>query len=145
MGIRLIGGLSFTELDAKDSRKVAIVNETLARRYLPGGDVIGKRAALIFESMRFYPDRAPELDIPLGMREIVGVVADVKHSNLESAPVPEMFIPHSQRPVGRLPPSYLGRARAGAHVRRLAPIEPPGSRGGRHRPDRFLPAFLRRW
>ena len=39
------------------------------------------------------------MDINLGLREIVGVVQDVKHSKLDAASVPEIFLPLAQRPV----------------------------------------------
>src|SRR3989442_840356 len=49
------------------------------------GTRLGKRAALVFEALRFRRDGPPELDIKLGLREIVGVVEDVKHSKLQQA------------------------------------------------------------
>ncbi len=99
MVVPLIKGRAFNERDTGESPRVAIINETMARRYWPNEDPIGKRVALIFESLRFFPDRPPEKDMALGLREVAGVVSDTKHSRLESEPVPEMFIPFSQRPV----------------------------------------------
>src|SRR5207253_4576037 len=43
MGIPLLKGRDFTEQDGKDQPRVFLVNETLARRYFPGEDPIGKR------------------------------------------------------------------------------------------------------
>jgi putative ABC transport system permease protein len=99
MGIQLLQGRAFTERDTREAPRVTMINETMARRYWPNEDPVGKRVALVFESLRFFPDRPPEVDISLGLREVVGVVADTKHARLEDAPVPEMFIPFSQRPV----------------------------------------------
>jgi putative ABC transport system permease protein len=99
MGIALIQGRDFEARDAKDSLKVAIVNETMARRYWPNQSALGKRVALVFESLRFRRDGPPDLDIKLGLRKIVGIVADVKHSRLDGLPVPEMYVPLAQRPV----------------------------------------------
>lgn len=99
LGISLRAGRFFTERDNGDSPKVAIINETMAQRYWPRENPIGKRVALNFEAMKFHPDRAPDLDIPSGMREIVGVVADVRHTGLMTAPVPEMYVPFEQRPI----------------------------------------------
>jgi putative ABC transport system permease protein len=99
MGMVIREGRAFRESDDTEAPRVALVNETMARRYWPDENPIGKRVALDLEAMRFYPDRAPDMDIPSAMREIVGVVADVKHSRLEGEAVPEMYIPYLQRPT----------------------------------------------
>jgi putative ABC transport system permease protein len=102
MGISVSQGRDFTDADRKDSARVALINETMARRYWPGEDPIGRKAALVFEALRFFPDRAPELDPALGAREIVGVVSDVKQSRLEDETIPAIYTPLSQRPVAGL-------------------------------------------
>ena len=99
MGMRLRQGRAFTAADNDKAPRVAVINETMARRYWPGENPIGKRAALDFEAMRFYPDRAPDFDLALGLREIVGVVADVKHTGLAGETVPEFYAPLAQRPA----------------------------------------------
>jgi putative ABC transport system permease protein len=99
LGMRLRQGRGFTAADNDKAPRVAIINETLARRYWPGENPIGKRAALDLETMRFYPDRAPDFDLAMGLREIVGVVADVKHVGLAGETVPEFFTPLAQRPT----------------------------------------------
>jgi len=98
LGMRLRQGRVFTAADNDKASRVAIINETMARRYWPGENPIGKRAALDFEAMRFYPDRAPDFDLALGLREIVGVVADVRHTGLAGETVPEFYAPLAQRP-----------------------------------------------
>jgi putative ABC transport system permease protein len=102
LGMRLRQGRGFTAADNDKAPRVAIINETMARRYWPGENPIGKRAALDFEAMRFYPDRAPDFDLALGLREIVGVVADVKHTGLAGETVPEFYAPLAQRPARNL-------------------------------------------
>lgn len=99
MGIRILEGRGFTARDREGSPRVAIVNESMAKRYWPGESPIGRRVALDFEAMRFFPDRPPEFDIASGMREIVGVAADVHHQGLDVPPSPELFVPYLQRPV----------------------------------------------
>jgi putative ABC transport system permease protein len=99
MGIAMASGRAFTPRDGAGAQRVAIVNEAMARRYWPGENPIGKRVALDLEAMRFFPDRPPTLDIPAAMREIVGIVKDIRHSSLESSPVPELYIPYLQRPA----------------------------------------------
>jgi putative ABC transport system permease protein len=99
MRIEFAGGRPFSDRDIATGPRVAIVNEAMARRYWPGQDAIGRRVALDFETMRFHPDRAPDIDIPAGMREIVGVVRDIRHGSLRTDPVPELYIPYQQRPT----------------------------------------------
>ena len=99
LGMQLRQGRGFTTADNDKAPRVAIINETLARRYWPGENPIGKRAALDLETMRFYPDRAPDFDLALGLREIVGVVADVRHAGLAGETVPEFYAPLAQRPT----------------------------------------------
>lgn len=98
LGVPLLAGRYFTDQDDENSARVTIINETMARRYWPGENPLGKRVTLNFEAMRFYPDRAPDLDLPAGMREIVGVVGDIRHVGQTTAAKPEMYVPLAQRP-----------------------------------------------
>lgn len=84
MGIRLIRGRVFSERDTAESPWVVIVNETMARRMWPGEDPIGKRFTILSGK------RAPA--------EVVGVVADVKHTGLDMESGLEMYVPCDQRP-----------------------------------------------
>jgi predicted permease len=85
MGIRLIRGRYFTEDDNEKALAVAIVNETLARRYWPGEDPIGKRIRGGFEGKEWVP--------------IVGVVSDVKEQGLDLPTHLEMYRPFAQSPL----------------------------------------------
>jgi putative ABC transport system permease protein len=82
MGVSLLRGREFTELDGPDAPKVVLVNETLARHYFPNNDPIGKRIITGF-STQFA-------------REIIGVVKDIKHSDLQSASTAQVFAPYHQ-------------------------------------------------
>ena len=82
MGIGLVSGRAFTVDDRADGLKVAVINEAMARMYWRGENPIGRRLALDFDTLRFFPDRPPEPNIAAGMREIVGVVKDVRASSL---------------------------------------------------------------
>jgi putative ABC transport system permease protein len=99
MRIGVAAGRAFSDRDAAGAPRVAIVNETMAKQYWPGENPIGRRVALDFETMKFHPDRPPEIDVPSGMREIVGVVRDIRHGSLRSTPVPELYVPYQQRPT----------------------------------------------
>jgi putative ABC transport system permease protein len=122
MGIRLVSGRGFSETDTETAPRVAVVNETLAQLLWPDAEPIGARAALTLESLRFRRDGPPQIDTALGMRQIVGVIADVRHSGLAQAAVPEMYVPFAQRPVrsmtvvvrttpGHDPNEFVGAAR----------------------------------
>jgi len=86
MGTRLLAGRDFTEQDDQKSQRVAIVNETFARRFFPGEDPIGKRFSL----------RQAE-----GIKnQIVGVVEDGKYAGLNEGPKPYVARPVWQSDVG---------------------------------------------
>jgi len=82
MGMRIIKGRAFTGRDNAAAPKVAIVNESMAKRFWPNQDPIGKRISTDYQ--------------PPVWREIVGVVEDVRHSGYDSDPAPEMYFPYSQ-------------------------------------------------
>ena len=128
MGFRLLEGRAFTAGDHTAGRKVAVINQTMARRFWPGEDPVGRRVALDFEAVKFFPDKPPILDLESGMREIVGVVADVRHAGLATEPVPEIYTPFAQRPAREM--SFVVRgagdparwaARFGHEVRSVDP------------------------
>jgi putative ABC transport system permease protein len=99
MGITTIEGRDFTKQDHAQAPRVTIINEAMARRFWPGQSAIGKRIALDYEALKYFPDRPPQLDIAPALREVVGVVRDVKHTGLETQPQPEMYIPDRQMPA----------------------------------------------
>ncbi len=83
MGIPVLKGRAFTDQDRAGSPPVIIVNETLARKYWPNTDAIGKR-------MRYT---GPLEQNP--WMQVVGVVKDVKHEM--NLPITEDFyVPHAQ-------------------------------------------------
>jgi putative ABC transport system permease protein len=90
IGIRLARGREFTERDGKDAPPVAVVNEAFARRFFRGDDPVGKRL--------IYNDG----DNNKVAREIVGVVADVKHESLADEDAPEVYVPFAQHPQSEM-------------------------------------------
>jgi putative ABC transport system permease protein len=96
LGVPVLRGRAFTAADNANTSRVAMINDTMARLYWPGEDPIGKHIALDFEAMKFFEDKPPEFDLAAGLREIVGVVGDVKHLGLENEPTPEMYVPLAQ-------------------------------------------------
>jgi putative ABC transport system permease protein len=89
MGIALMKGRAFTEQDRAGAPDVMIINEALARRYFPDEDPVGKR---------LIGNRLQLLGGDEVTREIVGVVADVRHFGLDAEARPEMYFPYNQDP-----------------------------------------------
>ncbi|HMV86470.1 MAG TPA: ABC transporter permease [Blastocatellia bacterium] len=90
MGIPIIRGRYFEERDTADSAPVAIIDESLAKKYWPNEDPVGKRIS--FEggaNNRIW-------------REIVGLVGHVKHTDLEGESRAQYYMPHSQRAQPRM-------------------------------------------
>jgi predicted permease len=80
---KLVAGRFFTEDDDASKPLVTIINKALARQYFPGEDPIGKK----------FGDT--ELT-PKSLREIVGVVDDVKEGSLDSEIWPAEYDPFNQ-------------------------------------------------
>ncbi len=84
MGIPLLRGRAFTERDNAGSPEVIVINDTLAAKYWPNEDALGKRMTIGYNNS--------------GPREIVGIVAGVKNGNLADAAAPQMYTPFDQTP-----------------------------------------------
>ena len=84
MGIQLLRGRTFGDEDKPDSPAVALVSDTMARRYWPGEDPVGKRLC---------PGR-PEKDSD--WVTVVGVVNDVRQFGLDVAVKPQMYLTYEQ-------------------------------------------------
>jgi predicted permease len=82
---RLLLGRYFTDGDDLTKPKVAIINQALAKRYFPGEDPIGKK----FGDTKLTPK---------SMKEIVGVVDDIKEGPLNSEIWPAAYYPFNQDP-----------------------------------------------
>jgi predicted permease len=102
--IRLLQGRPFTDHDNETAPAVAIVNETLARRYFPGETPLGKRV------------RVGDGDKP--WREIVGVIADVRQRNMDEDIAPIVYSPWYQAADNSL--SIIVRTNAEADLRGLS-------------------------
>ena len=83
LGERLVRGRTFTASDRAETLPVALVNEALARAYLPGQDPVGRR-------IRMGSDGEPP------WMTIVGVVRNVRHNGVTAAVKEKFYVPHSQ-------------------------------------------------
>lgn len=83
MEIPLIQGRFFDQQDTANHLPVVIINETMARRFFPSENPIGKRI---------------DISGPTYLRQIVGVVGDVKQAGLKASVSPQVYEPFAQKP-----------------------------------------------
>jgi predicted permease len=90
LGVPLVAGREFTAQDTAQSQKVAIISESLARKYFGDTNAVGRR-------MKFGAGNSP-LDM-----EIAGVVKDSKHGNVRDKVQRFTYTPYSQsRAIGEM-------------------------------------------
>ena len=83
IGMRLQRGRVLTPFDVENAPGAVVINETMARRYWPGVEAVGRR-------FRLRAGARPETVT------VVGVTADVRQSALSEPPTPEMYLAHAQ-------------------------------------------------
>jgi len=84
MKIPIAAGRDFAASDAATAPQVAVINQTLANRYFPGENPIGKRVRI---------DEPGEQ-----WSAIIGVIGDVRHEGLSTPVEPEIFAAYTQNP-----------------------------------------------
>lgn len=82
---RLLRGRTFKDSDDATKPNVVVINQTLAKKYFPGEDPIGQR----FGDTDLHPDT---------LKEIIGVVDDIKEGPLDSEIWPAYYAPFNQHP-----------------------------------------------
>ncbi len=89
LGIPLRAGRNLSEQDNEGQPGAVVINETMARRYWPKENALGKR-------IRLGPNtKAPWL-------EIVGIAADARNFGLDSEARPEVYVSYQQSPSERM-------------------------------------------
>lgn len=91
MEILLLEGRSFSPYDTSQSPKVAIVNETFAKRFFPSAKPVGAHI-LTYSGIGNVPDTSM----------IVGVVKDVIDRVGQTADMPQLYVPFLQNPVSSM-------------------------------------------
>jgi putative ABC transport system permease protein len=86
VGARLLNGRFFTESDNENSHPVIIINRSMALKYYPNEDPLGK----------FIEPARGLMTKEWGPREIVGVVDDIKNDGLDKEAHPEVYSPYFQ-------------------------------------------------
>jgi len=82
MGIPIVAGREFTDRDALNQPRVAVVNDAMAKKHWPHESPIGRRVSFSTDEPHWY--------------EIVGVAGNIKHRTLEAADRPELYVPYRQ-------------------------------------------------
>jgi predicted permease len=85
MGVPLLRGRNFTELEESEARHVVLISESMARQHFPGEDPIGKRITVPMS----------EKPVPT---EIVGIVGDVRYESLTDEAQPAVYFPPVELP-----------------------------------------------
>lgn len=91
--MKLIDGRMFDEHDGAATQLVALINETMARRFWAGENPVGRR----------FKRGTYRQDVP--WITVVGVVGDVHQAGLDAPARPEMYLPYQQQAF--FPPEYL--------------------------------------
>lgn len=87
MRIPLLRGRVFEEIDHAEAPKVAILDETAARRYWPNEDPLGREIS-VRHGKEWH------------LTQIVGIVEDVAQVGVTRARVPQLYMPYTQYPWG---------------------------------------------
>jgi putative ABC transport system permease protein len=85
LGITLVRGRMFAATDTAGSMPVTIINETMARRFFPGVDPVGRRIRVSGDDSAWMT--------------IVGLVSDIRDQSLDDPPRPMYYLVQSQMPV----------------------------------------------
>lgn len=118
--IPLIKGRYFNRSDTPEALPVAIVNSTVARKFFPNEDPVGKEIRLGFPAEPFGP-----------WRTVIGVVADIKQEGVDKDMPAQVFMPIVQQP----------RTTAFAIARTRATVPASLLEAAIHDVDRTVPVF----
>jgi predicted permease len=119
MGIPVLRGRAFTERDNDSAPNVVIINESLAAKYWPNENALGKRMTIGYGNT--------------GPREVIGIVGTVKRGTLADAAAEQMYTPFEQTPwpfmaavlrTSAAPESAAASVRA--MMARIDPLQSPG-------------------
>jgi len=86
--IQFLDGRPFNESEVNSARKIAVVNQTFAKKYLSNDNPIGKQVRIA--QLAEFEDKVSDPTF-----EIIGVVSDVKNSGLQDPIRPEIWVPYT--------------------------------------------------
>ena len=91
--IQFLDGRAFTQAEVEGKRKLAVVNQTFANKYLGGANPIGLHVHI--SQLENFPDALKD-----PWFEVIGLVADVKNRGLQEPVQPEMWVPYTMTGSG---------------------------------------------
>lgn len=94
MGISILFGRGFDAHETETSPRVAVISQSLARKFFPKGDAIGKT----FQTSGKHI-------------QIVGIAADAKYDSLRDEDPPTFYVPYRQMPEEEMEPTFEMRLR----------------------------------
>ncbi len=86
--IQMLDGRNFNESEVNSARKVAVVNQTFIKKYLPNESAIGRQVRIA--QLADFEDKVPDPTF-----EIIGTVVDAKNRGLQDPPQPEIWVPYT--------------------------------------------------
>jgi putative ABC transport system permease protein len=101
LGVPMVAGRDFSDADRRDSERVVIVSQSLARRVFPNEDAVNRHLTWTDPIMKF-------IDVSPTPRRIVGIAADVDDQNVVPGPALNVYHPMDQE---------IGGGRLFVHVR----------------------------
>ena len=93
LGVPIIAGRDFNDLDRKGSEPVAIVSETVARQMFADQEVVNRHVNWTDPVMKFVPD------FSTAPMRIVGIVKDIDDQNIVPGPMMTVYVPLGQGPL----------------------------------------------
>jgi putative ABC transport system permease protein len=98
MRTALLAGRGFNEHDTQTSTKVAIINQSMARKFFPNGDPLGK-----------YFTTEPEPGKATPQFQVIGLARDSKYESLREETFSTAFFPVTQMPEGDSQENFILR------------------------------------
>ncbi|HET7698272.1 MAG TPA: ADOP family duplicated permease [Vicinamibacterales bacterium] len=89
LGVPIVAGRDFSDGDRRDTDRVVIVSQSLARRMFPNQDALNRRLRWTDPVMKF-------IDVSTEGRRIVGIAADIDDENIVPGPALAVYHPFEQ-------------------------------------------------
>jgi predicted permease len=104
LGVPIIAGRDFNDLDGPGREPVVIVSETLAKRMFPNGDAVDRHVYWTDPVLQFFPGTESEKARLQSPHRIIGVAADIDDEHVVPEPIVTVYSPFEDGPLfgGRL-------------------------------------------
>ena len=89
LGLKVLSGRTLSDVDVNDARRVAVVNQTMVKRFFSSQDPVGQHIRI--EMLGSMPQGRVENPV----FEVIGVVSDTRNQGIQEQPLPEMLIPYT--------------------------------------------------